>query len=78
VALGFCAVEVAPLPKLQDQLVGVFVDVSEKFTVRGAVPDVGDAVKLATGAAGAGAVTVIVFVTVVLVPAAFVAVCVTV
>jgi hypothetical protein len=52
VKLGFCTVEVevALTPKFHAQLVGAFVEVSVKFTVSGAVPDVGVAPKLATGA----------------------------
>jgi hypothetical protein len=56
--LGFFEVLLPPSPKLQDQLVGELVEVSVKFTARGAVPLVGLALKLATGP---GAVTVIVF-----------------
>ena len=44
--------EVVPLPKSHDQLVGLFVEVSVNLTVNGAVPDVGEAVKLATGTTG--------------------------
>ena len=47
-------VEVPPSPKAQAQEVGEPVDVSAKATFKGAVPDVGDAVNEATGAAGAG------------------------
>ena len=57
---GDCTVDVAPSPKFQDQLVGEPVLVSVKFTVSGAVPLVGVAVKLAVGALAS--LTVIVFV----------------
>jgi hypothetical protein len=56
--LGLFAVEVPPSPKLHDQDVGAFVEVSVNCTVRGAVPLVGVAEKAATGAEGDGAVTV--------------------
>jgi hypothetical protein len=46
----FCAVLYVPSPKLQFQLVGVFVEVSVNWTMSGAVPYVGVAVKFATGA----------------------------
>ncbi len=51
--LGFCCVLTAvPSPKSHDHDVGLPVDVSVKVTASGATPDVGDAVKLATGAGG--------------------------
>ena len=60
---GFCVVDVAPLPKSHAHEVGEPVEVSVKFTVRGTVPDVGAAVKEATGAAGPpGGLTVMVLV----------------
>ena len=37
-------------PKFHDHAVGVFVELSVNFTVNGAVPDVGEPVKAATGA----------------------------
>jgi hypothetical protein len=43
--------DVAPSPKLQDQAVGLPEDVSVKATASGAGPLVGEALKLATGAA---------------------------
>jgi hypothetical protein len=49
--LGFCTAEVAPSPKLHDQAVGLPEDVSVKVTVSGAVPLVGEALKLAAGGA---------------------------
>jgi hypothetical protein len=73
---GFRTVEVPPSPKVHAQLVGVPVEVSVNWTASGAVPVVGDQVKLATGA-GTGAVTTIVPV-LVLDPVAFFAVSVTV
>ena len=58
---GDCRVDVGVRsPKSQDQLVGEPVLVSAKFTVSGAVPLVGVAVKLAVGAVGS--LTMIVFV----------------
>ena len=45
----------APSPKSQSHDVGVFVDVSVKFTVNGAAPDDADFVNEATGATGAAA-----------------------
>jgi hypothetical protein len=45
-------VDVPPSPKVQAQLVGEPLLVSVKFTVSGAVPEVGDAVKLAVGPDG--------------------------
>jgi hypothetical protein len=39
-----------PSPKFQDRVVMLPVEVSVKFTVTGAVPEVGVAVKFATGA----------------------------
>lgn len=47
---GFCAVDVAPSPSPHSQEVGLLVDVSVKFTVRGVVPELGDILKDATGA----------------------------
>ena len=44
-----------PSPKFQFQAVGVFVEVSENLTVNGIVPEVGVALKFATGA---GTITV--------------------
>lgn len=49
-------VDVPPSPNVQDHDVGEPVDVSVKLTGRGAGPDVGEAVKAATGAVGPGAV----------------------
>jgi hypothetical protein len=46
---GFCDVDVEPSPKFHDQLVGVFVEVSVKATVSGAVPELGEVVNEATG-----------------------------
>ena len=60
--LGFWSVLVVPSPKFQDQLVGVPVEESVKFTASGAVPLLGLALKLATGAVTGGAVAVIVLV----------------
>ena len=69
--VGFCWVVVAvPSPKSHDQDVAD-VDVSVNATDSGAVPDVGDAVKLADGA---GTVTLIVLVAAGEVPALFEAV----
>ncbi len=65
---------VPPSPKLQDQAVMLPVEISVKATGRGAVPERGVAVKLATGAT---AVAKMVFVAVLL-PAGPVAVRVTV
>ena len=48
---GFCWEEVLPSPKLQDQAVGPPEDVSVNATVSGDVPLVGEALKLAVGAA---------------------------
>jgi hypothetical protein len=52
VCTGFCTVAFVPSlsPNDQFQLVGVFVEVSVNFTVRGTVPVVDVAVKPATGA----------------------------
>ena len=69
-AEGFCCVAVEPSPKSQAHDVGFWVEVSVNCTVRGASPEVGEAVKLAVGAVGA-AVTVIVLVAGALVPPAF-------
>jgi hypothetical protein len=49
-------VEVPPSPNVHDHEVGFPADVSVKLTGSGALPVMGDAVKEATGAAGAGAV----------------------
>jgi hypothetical protein len=51
--------EVPLSPKFQAHEVGELVDVSVNMTVRGLTPDVGEAVKPATGVVGAGALTVI-------------------
>jgi len=40
-----------PSPNDQFQIVGVLVELSVNVTVNGAVPDVGELVKLATGSA---------------------------
>ena len=56
---GLCDVDPIPSPKSHDHDVGPLVDVSVNATANGAVPDVGDAVKLAVGVTG-GLVTVIV------------------
>lgn len=47
---GFFSVEVAPLPKSQNQIVGLLREASEKLTTRGEHPETGVAVKLAVGA----------------------------
>ena len=57
---GFCAVDVPPSPKSQDHDVGESVEVSVKDTFSGAVPEVGVAVKEATGAGGGAGLTVMV------------------
>jgi hypothetical protein len=57
--LGLWVVLVEPSPKLHDQLVTLPVEASVKVTARGAVPLVGLALNLATGAVAAG-LTVIV------------------
>ena len=46
---GFCCVDVPPSPKFHDQLVGLPADVSVKFTVSGAPPEVGEPVNEAVG-----------------------------
>ncbi len=46
---GFCSVLVPPSPNVQSQLVGLPVDWSVKLTVRGAQPELGVALKAATG-----------------------------
>ena len=51
-----------PSQKFQDQLLGVPVEESVKFTESGVVPLLGLALKLATGAVTGGAVAVIVLV----------------
>jgi hypothetical protein len=43
---------VEPSPNVQSHELGVFVEVSVNWTVNGAVPDVVDEVKLATGSGG--------------------------
>ena len=43
---GFWEVPELPSPKSQFQLVGVFVELSVNVTVNGAVPEVGEPVKL--------------------------------
>jgi hypothetical protein len=48
---GFCTVLVFPSPNDQSHEVGVPVDESVNCTVNGTVPDVGVALKPATGAA---------------------------
>ena len=50
---GSCTVDVFPSPNFQDQELGILVLLSVNFTVRGALPLVGDAVKAATGFFGA-------------------------
>ena len=57
-----------PSPKSQTRLVIVPVEVHPKLTNSGAVPEVGVALKLATGAATVGAVTEMVLVAVALPP----------
>lgn len=47
---GFFKVDVAPLPKFQNQLMGFPVEASVKFTTNGEQPAAGVAVKLANGA----------------------------
>lgn len=49
---GFCEVLVALSLRSQLHDVGLHVDVSVKFTVKGTAPDEGEQVKLATGAEG--------------------------
>jgi hypothetical protein len=44
---------VVPSPKFHAHEVGVLVEVSVNVTVSGAVPEVGDPIKLATGTTGA-------------------------
>ena len=62
---------VFPSPKSQDQVVGVLVEVSVNWTVRGYVPDVGLAVNPATGV---GSIPVIIWDADVLLPPVLVAV----
>jgi len=50
VVVGFCRVEVCPLPKSQFQKAGALVERSLKLTPRGPQPEVVLAEKLATGA----------------------------
>ena len=52
--LGFWRLDVPPSPNVQDQLVGLPVDVSVKPTASGVVPEVGDPWKLAVGAVTTG------------------------
>ena len=78
VATGFCTVEVVPLPRVHAQDVGVPVEVSVIVTDNGAIPEMAEAVKLATGTATGGAVTVMVLDTGALAPLALEAVKVTV
>ena len=60
---GFSLVLESPSPKFQSHVVGDPEDVSSNCTVRGAVPEMGDAVNVATsGVAVAVGVTVIVVV----------------
>jgi hypothetical protein len=49
--VGFWEVEFVPSPKPQVREVGELVDVSVNWTERGATPEVGVAVKAATGGA---------------------------
>jgi len=58
---GFCTLLVSPSPKFQSHEVGELEDASVNWTTSGAAPDVGVAVKLATGTV-AVEVTVIVVV----------------
>jgi len=50
VCTGCCVTALEPSPKFQVHCVGVLVEVSLNLTVKGTAPDVGVAVKLATGA----------------------------
>ena len=75
---GYWVVEVVPFPRSHAQDVGGPVEVSVSSTHMGAIPVVGVAVKLATGAPAAGAVTVMVLDTGALAPPALLAVNVTV
>ncbi len=50
---GLWAVEVAPSPNVQDQLVGLPVELSVKATLSGTVPDVGVPLNDAVGGNGA-------------------------
>ena len=59
--LGFCVVLVAPSPKFQFQVVTGPVDWSVNWTVNGACPELGLAVKLALTGNGEVFVTVIVW-----------------
>ena len=47
---GFFKADIAPLPKSQNQAVGLPVEASEKLTTSGEQPAAGEAVKLACGA----------------------------
>ena len=75
---GYWVVEVVPFPRFHAQDVGAPVEVSVRSTHMGAIPVVCVAVKLATGAPAAGAVTVMVLDTGALAPPALLAVKVTV
>ncbi len=46
---GFWSAELVPSPKFQTHAVGTLEEVSLKLTVTGTIPEVGAAVKLATG-----------------------------
>ena len=54
---GLVTVDVPPSPKFHERAVMLPVEESVKVTFRGAVPVVGDALKPATGAVGAGETT---------------------
>ena len=47
--VGFRSMDVPPSPKFHAQLVGLFVEVSVNVAMKGIVPEVGVAVKDATG-----------------------------
>jgi hypothetical protein len=49
---GCCIVLLVPSPNVHSQLVGALAEVSLNVTLNGALPVVGEAVKLATGGAG--------------------------
>ncbi len=55
---GFWSVEVVPSPKLQFHAVGEPVELSLKYTVRGAVPVLGEPQQFITGFATVVPVTV--------------------
>ena len=78
--IGFWAVALTDesSPNDQDHEVGELVEASVKATVNGAIPEVGVPVKLATGATGAGVTLIYPMRVALLLPAAFVAVSVTV